>query len=145
LYGGSFENRTRFLREITAGIRLIAPRLQIGVRVSAFDVVSFRPDPESTSDRQMGIGVPDQYENILPYRFGFGVNTERPERYDLTEPRQFLGLLRELDIKLVNITAGSPYYNPHIQRPALYPPSDGYQPPEDPLIGVARQMDRRVR
>ena len=93
----------------------------------------------------MGIGVPDQYENILPYRFGFGVNTERPERYDLTEPRQFLGLLRELDIKLVNITAGSPYYNPHIQRPALYPPSDGYQPPEDPLIGVARQMDRRVR
>jgi NADPH2 dehydrogenase len=40
----------------------------------------------------------------------------------------------------VNLTAGSPYYNPHIQRPALYPPSDGYQPPEDPLIGVARQM-----
>jgi NADPH2 dehydrogenase len=41
---------------------------------------------------------------------------------------------------LVNITAGSPYYNSHVQRPALYPPSDGYQPPEDPLIGVARQM-----
>jgi hypothetical protein len=40
----------------------------------------------------------------------------------------------------VNITAGSPYYNPHIQRPALYPPSDGYLPPEDPLVGVARQM-----
>jgi len=89
----------------------------------------------------MGIGIPDRYENILPYRFGFGVNTEQPERYDLTEPGQFLGLLRELDIKLVNITAGSPYYNPHIQRPALYPPSDGYQPPEDPLMGVARQMD----
>ena len=27
-----------------------------------------------------------------------------------------------------------------MQRPALYPPSDGYQPPEDALIGVARQM-----
>jgi 2,4-dienoyl-CoA reductase-like NADH-dependent reductase (Old Yellow Enzyme family) len=40
----------------------------------------------------------------------------------------------------VNLTAGSPYYNPHIQRPALFPPSDGYQPPEDPLIGVARQL-----
>jgi 2,4-dienoyl-CoA reductase-like NADH-dependent reductase (Old Yellow Enzyme family) len=38
------------------------------------------------------------------------------------------------------VTAGSPYYNPHIQRPALYPPSDGYQPPEDPLVGAARQM-----
>jgi 2,4-dienoyl-CoA reductase-like NADH-dependent reductase (Old Yellow Enzyme family) len=46
-----------------------------------------------------------------------------------------------MDIKLVNISGGSPYYNPHIQRPALYPPSDGYQPPEDPLIGVARQME----
>src|SRR5581483_5089780 len=33
-----------------------------------------------------------------------------------------------------------PLLNPHIQRPAFYPPSDGYQPPEDPLIGVSRQM-----
>jgi 2,4-dienoyl-CoA reductase-like NADH-dependent reductase (Old Yellow Enzyme family) len=48
--------------------------------------------------------------------------------------------LERLGILLVNITAGSPYYNPHIQRPALYPPSDGYLPPEDPLVGVARQM-----
>ena len=38
------------------------------------------------------------------------------------------------------MSAGSPYYNPHIQRPAAYPPSDGYQPPEDPLVGVARQI-----
>ncbi|RIK66811.1 NADH:flavin oxidoreductase, partial [candidate division KSB1 bacterium] len=33
------------------------------------------------------------------------------------------------------------YYNPHIQRPALFPPSDGYLPPEDPLAGVARQIE----
>ena len=39
------------------------------------------------------------------------------------------------------ITGGSPYYNPHIQRPALFPPSDGYLPPEDPLIGVARHIN----
>ena len=45
----------------------------------------------------------------------------------------------------MNITAGSPYYNPHIQRPALYPPSDGYLPPEDPLVGVARQMEATQR
>ena len=62
-------------------------------------------------------------------------------RWILTETIQFLALLEELGIRLVNITAGSPYYNPHIQRPALYPPSDGYQPPEDPLVGVARQME----
>jgi 2,4-dienoyl-CoA reductase-like NADH-dependent reductase (Old Yellow Enzyme family) len=47
-------------------------------------------------------------------------------------------LLEALGTRLVNITAGSPYYVPHIQRPALFPPSDGYQPPEDPLVGVAR-------
>ena len=41
---------------------------------------------------------------------------------------------------MVCLSAGSPYYNPHIQRPALFPPSDGYQPPEDPLVGAARQI-----
>lgn len=139
-FGGSFENRTRFLREITAGIRAVAPKMEIGVRVSAFDLVSYRPDPDRGSKGKMGPGIPDAYENALPYRYGFGVNEERPVEYELTEPRKFLTLLQELGIKLVNITAGSPYYNPHIQRPALYPPSDGYEPPEDPLIGVARQM-----
>ena len=39
------------------------------------------------------------------------------------------------------ITGGSPYYNPHLMRPALFPPSDGYLPPEDPLLGVKRQID----
>ncbi len=53
----------------------------------------------------------------------------------------FLDLLVDLKIHLVCISAGSPYYNPHIQRPALFPPSDGYQPPEDPLVGVARQIN----
>src|SRR5260370_29881345 len=60
---------------------------------------------------------------------------------DLTETIRFLSLLEEVGVRLVNIPAGSPYYNPHIQRPALYPPSDGYLPPEDPLVGVARQLE----
>ncbi|MFM7100593.1 MAG: hypothetical protein ACKO3N_05435 [Verrucomicrobiota bacterium] len=58
---------------------------------------------------------------------------------DWREPRQFLELLRRLQIRLVCLTAASPYYNPHLQRPAIQPPSDGYLPPEDPLVGVARQ------
>jgi 2,4-dienoyl-CoA reductase-like NADH-dependent reductase (Old Yellow Enzyme family) len=65
---------------------------------------------------------------------------DHPTEIDLTEPLELVGMLRDLGITLVNITAGSPYYNPHIQRPALYPPSDAYLPPEDPLVGVARQM-----
>jgi 2,4-dienoyl-CoA reductase-like NADH-dependent reductase (Old Yellow Enzyme family) len=140
-YGGSFENRTRFLREVVAGIRAVAPGLKIVVRVSAFDLVPFRPDPDQSRPGKTGRGIPEAYEELLPYAWGFGVKSENPEEYDLAEPIRFLSLLRELDIRLVNISGGSPYYNPHIQRPALYPPSDGYQPPEDPLIGVARQME----
>ena len=51
-----------------------------------------------------------------------------------------LDVLAALDIRLVCISAGCPYYSPHILRPALFPPSDGYLPPEDPLVGVARQI-----
>jgi 2,4-dienoyl-CoA reductase-like NADH-dependent reductase (Old Yellow Enzyme family) len=59
---------------------------------------------------------------------------------DLTETHAFLDIVEDLGIGLVSTTAGSPYYNPHVQRPASFPPSDGYQPPEDPLVGVARQL-----
>lgn len=45
-----------------------------------------------------------------------------------------------MGIEMVCITAGSPYYVPHVTRPAIFPPSDGYLPPEDPLVGVARQI-----
>jgi NADPH2 dehydrogenase len=53
-------------------------------------------------------------------------------------PEEVPALLHLLDVDLVCVTAGSPYYCAHVQRPAFFPPSDGYQPPEDPLVGVAR-------
>lgn len=128
-YGGLFENRTRFLREIVAGIRAEAPGLEIGVRLSVFDWIPFQKGPDET-------GVPS-FDAEYNLAFG-GDSTGKNE--DLTEPFQFLQLLQELDIELLCTTAGSPYYNPHIQRPALFPPSDGYLPPEDPMHGVARQI-----
>ncbi len=139
-YGGSFENRTRFLREVVAAIRATAAGLMIGVRLSAFDFMPFRPGPD-------GVGVPDWRDpgagangrEARPYRYAFG-GDGTGLGIDLSEPRAFLDLLVELDIPLVCVTGGSPYYNPHIQRPALFPPSDGYRPPEDPLVGVARQI-----
>jgi len=140
-YGGSFENRTRFLREVVQGVRSAAPKLDIGVRLSAFDMVPFQPDPVRSSGMKLGPGVPEITDAVIPYRWGFGVNKESPTEMELHEPARFLALLHELNITLVNLTAGSPYYSPHIQRPALYPPSDGYQPPEDPLVGVARQLE----
>ncbi|HEV2401049.1 MAG TPA: hypothetical protein VGS27_29215 [Candidatus Sulfotelmatobacter sp.] len=140
-YGGDFENRTRFLRNLVAGIHATAPGLQIGVRISAFDTIPFRHDPERSTKSKLGPGIPEKFQDVLPYRFGFGMNPLNPVEIDLTETFDLLSLLERLGIWLVNITGGSPYYNPHIQRPALYPPSDGYAPPEDPLIGVARQME----
>ena len=144
-YGGSFDNRTRFLREVVQGIGSLAPRLCIAVRFSAFDSIPFHPDPERSSKGKPGPGIPETQKNLLPYRWGFGVNSLQPTEADLSEPVQFLSLLEELGIRLVNLTAGSPYYNPHIQRPALYPPSDGYLPPEDPLLGVSRHMEATRR
>lgn len=140
-YGGSFENRTRILREIVAGIRASGNPIGIGVRLSAFDLVPFKPDPAQAHPGQLGAGIPEDYAHCLPYRFGFGVNEHRPIEFDLRETFQFAELCVHLGVKLLNVSAGSPYYNPHIQRPAAYPPSDGYQPPEDPLIGVARQIN----
>jgi 2,4-dienoyl-CoA reductase-like NADH-dependent reductase (Old Yellow Enzyme family) len=139
-YGGRFENRTGFLRNLVTGIRGSAPGLELGVRISAFDMIPFRHDSVHSEGKHRP-GVPESFEDILPYRYGFGVNPQDPLEIDLTETFELLSLLERLEISLVNITGGSPYYNPHIQRPALYPPSDGYAPPEDPLVGVARQME----
>lgn len=140
-YGGSFENRTRFLREIVEGIRASAPGLRIGVRFSAFDSVPFRPDPAQSTPGKFGPGIPEDFAKLIPFRWGFGLNPQNPLEADFTEPIKFLKLLESLDIRLVNLTAGSPYYNPHLQRPAIFPPSDGYSPPGDPLIEVARQLE----
>lgn len=128
-YGGSFENRTQFLRDIVAGIKAVAPGLEIGVRMSIFDWVPFHKGSEET-------GIPAQSE---PYKYAFG-GAESGTEEDLSESFLFLQELVKLGIELFCTTAGSPYYNPHIQRPALFPPSDGYMPPEDPLCGVARQI-----
>ena len=130
-FGGSFENRTRFLRETVSGIRRRVPGLRIGVRLSAFDLPPFHPGAGGT-------GQPAEF--ATPYPFAFGANPRAPLDLDLEEPKRFLALLQDLGVELVNLTAGNPYVNPHVTRPALFPPSDGYQPPEDPLRGVARQM-----
>jgi 2,4-dienoyl-CoA reductase-like NADH-dependent reductase (Old Yellow Enzyme family) len=140
-YGGPFENRTRILREIVSAIRADGNPIELAVRLSAFDIVPFRPDPALSTPAKPGPGIPEDFSGCLPYHYAFGVNADNPLEYDLSETFEFAGLCRKLGVKILNLTAGSPYYNPHIQRPAAYPPSDGYQPPEDPLVGVARQVN----
>jgi 2,4-dienoyl-CoA reductase-like NADH-dependent reductase (Old Yellow Enzyme family) len=115
-------------RRPTASAR--APGLAVGVRLSAFDLVPYRAG-------RGGVGEPEDITG--PYPFGFG-GDETGTGIDLTESTRCSTVFEELGIGLVCVTAGSPYYNPHIQRPAYFPPSDGYQPPEDPLVDVARQI-----
>ena len=134
-YGGSLEGRTRFLREVVAGIRAEAPGLGIGVRLSAFDMVPFRKGVDEVGEPE----VPDEGYGTA---FGF---TRAAAAGDISDADALLTVMSSLGIRWVCVTAGSPYYNPHIQRPAIFPPSDGYLPPEDPLVGVARQIDATAR
>jgi 2,4-dienoyl-CoA reductase-like NADH-dependent reductase (Old Yellow Enzyme family) len=69
------------------------------------------------------------------------VDESDPTTMDLAEPIRLLEVLRDEGVTTVNLSAGSPYTVPHIQRPAAFPPSDGYPPPEDPLVGVWRQIE----
>ncbi|MFN3851449.1 MAG: NADH:flavin oxidoreductase [Spirosomataceae bacterium] len=129
-YGGSFENRTRFLRNIVEGINKAAQGLEIGVRLSAFDFLPFKKGIED-------VGTPESTDTY-PYAFG---SDDSGLNIDLTETKAFLALAESLGIQLICITGGSPYYNPHLMRPAIFPPSDGYLPPEEPMAGVKRQID----
>ena len=128
-FGGDLAGRSEFLRTVVGGIRERAPGLAVAVRLSAFDFMPFTAG-------EGGVGTP---ESADPYRYAFG-GDDTGLGVDLTETHALLDLFSELGIGLVSATAGSPYYNPHVQRPAFFPPSDGYQPPEDPLVGVARQL-----
>jgi 2,4-dienoyl-CoA reductase-like NADH-dependent reductase (Old Yellow Enzyme family) len=116
-YGGSFENRTRFARQIFQGIRSECPGLVIGVRLSAFDHPPFRADPSRSRDGRLGPGIPDEIDGLIPYRYGFGCNPENPLEMDLGEPIAFIRQLRDLGVIMINVSCCSPYYNPHFQRP----------------------------
>jgi 2,4-dienoyl-CoA reductase-like NADH-dependent reductase (Old Yellow Enzyme family) len=131
-FGGDFQGRTRLLKTIIARVRQAYPELLVMCRLSVFDTPPFVTSTET--------GRPMDFEHLLPYQFGFGVNAENPLEIDLAEPLQLINELRELGVAAINVSCGSPYYNPHLQRPAIFPPSDGYQPPEDPLVGVVRQI-----
>jgi 2,4-dienoyl-CoA reductase-like NADH-dependent reductase (Old Yellow Enzyme family) len=121
------------VRDVVAGIRAVAPGLRVGVRLSIFDMRPYRPGPD-------GVGVPaaDAYDSA----FGLSDPGAPPS---IDDASAVLSALEAMDVRWVCATAGSPYYNPHVQRPAIFPPSDGYEPPEDPTVGVARQIDATAR
>jgi 2,4-dienoyl-CoA reductase (NADPH2) len=115
-YGGSFENRTRFLLEVIDKIHN-----ELG-------------EDKSVVTR---LGVYD----AIPYPYGWGVNKEDYTKPDLTEPKRLIALLQQRGVKLINITVANPYYNPHVSRPFNEPIVGGYEEPEHPLVGVSRLIN----
>jgi 2,4-dienoyl-CoA reductase-like NADH-dependent reductase (Old Yellow Enzyme family) len=134
-YGGALENRMRFITQVIQGIRSAIPNLGIFVRISVFDVVPHRKSAD-------GVGIPEHVTGTEP---AFGLLTDEDMDRALEDGRALLRHLAAVGVRWICISAGSPYYNPHIQRPAFFPPLDGYEPPEDPLRGVARQIDATAK
>src|SRR5262249_48290064 len=62
-YGGSFENRTRFIRQVIDAIRAEVPGLGVAVRLSVFDTVPYRKDGA-------GPGVPEASPDGYDCAFG---------------------------------------------------------------------------
>jgi NADPH2 dehydrogenase len=135
-YGGSLENRTRLLRDVIDGIRAEVPALGVAVRLSVFDTVPHRKNAG---------GVAEAEASADGYRHAFGLLKDDDVSGALDDARAVLRMLNEKGVRWICVTAGSPYYSPHIQRPAFFPPLDAYPPPEEPLRGVARQIEATAR
>ncbi|MCJ7780901.1 MAG: NADH:flavin oxidoreductase [Acidimicrobiia bacterium] len=127
-YGGSFEGRTRILRSVVEQLKAQRPNLTIAVRLSAVDPGPYLEDSD-------GVGYPEPLDQP-PFVFG-----PDDQGNPLGETHQFLNLCAELGVELVCVTIGSPYYNPHVTRPAYHPALDGYLPPREPLAEVAYHLE----
>jgi len=111
-YGGSFENRTRLLREsIKGAVENCSKNFIVSSRLNVYDG--------------------------FPYPYGFGVKTDGSLDFDETEPDLLIKELYKYGVRLLNITMGNPYFNPHVNRPYA---QGGYEAPEHPLEGVARVL-----
>jgi NADPH2 dehydrogenase len=131
-FGGSLENRMRLVCQIVTRIRAEVPSLIVATRFNAYDGIPYRRPTVG------GVGEPLPHD--LPLQNAFGTDPHDHRIDDLREPVQLALALREAGVSLFNVTAGNPYVNPHVVRPADYPPVDGYEPPEHPLLGVLRHF-----
>jgi len=111
-YGGTFENRTRFLRDVVSKIRREIPDLIVTTRLNIYDGI--------------------------PYPWGWGMKPDGTLVPDLTEPVSLINILHDAGVDMISIAVGNPYYNPHVERPYDYPIAGGYVPEEHPLNTIAR-------
>jgi len=109
-YGGSFDNRMRFLMSVIDGARASCD-ITLGVRLNMYDG--------------------------LPYPYGWGCNKNDAKKLDTSEPLQLVGNLAKHGIAILNVSAGVGAYTPHVIRPY---DSGGVIPEEHPLQGVSRLL-----
>jgi len=130
-YGGSYENRTRLPRDIIRAVKSAVSGVFLSTRINLFDGIPYRKGPT-------GDGEPEPW--AAPLANGWGMSETDPFTPDLTEPLRWIGEMQKLGVVLVNTSIGNPYAQQHIGRPFEYPPPDGYESPEHPLIGVDRHF-----
>lgn len=112
-YGGSFENRTRLLR-------------------NGIQAAKVHEDEHFLVTARIGI-----YDGFA-YPYGFGVKEGEGITPNLEEPIRLVRTLRDAyDVGMVNLTMGNPYVSTHVTRPYDH---GKYIPDEHPLYGVARMI-----
>ena len=113
MYGGSYENRTRMLKNCVTAAK-------------AYEDANF-----AVTCR---LGIYDGYA----YPYGFGVSPEGGVEPDFTEPIKLVQELnRDLGMQMIDITMGNPYATTHVTRPY---DNGKYIPDEHPFIGLDRMV-----
>lgn len=112
MYGGSYENRTRLLKN---GIRAAKVYEDSEFQVTA------------------RLGIYDGYA----YPYGFGVSEDSGLTPDATEPIRLVRELKEEGLSMINLTMGNPYATTHVTRPY---DAGKYIPEEHPLVGIGRMI-----
>lgn len=113
LYGGSYENRTRLLKN------------------SIMEAKQYEDNSFMVTAR---LGIYDGYA----YPFGFGVSEENGLVPDFEEPIRLVKELHEAyGLDLVDLTMGNPYATTHVTRPYDV---GKYVPDEHPLVGIDRMI-----
>lgn len=113
-YGGSFENRVRFLIDTIKAVReAVGEDFIIASRFNVFDA--------------------------HPYPYGFGVAKDDAWKFDEEEPLELVRLMCKAGVDLLSNSAGNPYFShPEVTRPFDSPTIGGETPDEHPLISIER-------
>ena len=112
-YGGSYENRTRLLKNA---------------------ILAAKPYEDDSFMVTARLGIYDGYA----YPYGFGVSEGSGLTPDLTEPIRLVAELhRDYGLDLIGLTMGNPYATTHVTRPF---DAGKYPPDERPFEGLARMI-----